>query len=236
MRFRLEWLVVVVVTATAACGSEGKKTSAEPARADGAAATDSRTAATPPRRQIVFMGTSLTAGLGLEPEQAFPALIGQRIDSLGLSYGVRNAGVSGETSAGALRRIGWVLHDTIDVLVLETGANDGLRGLGTSAMTANIQSILDSVTRAKPQASVFLAEMNAPPNMGARYTAAFHQAFVDLSKKNGVTLIPFLLAGVAGIPALNQPDGIHPNVRGEEIVAENVWRVLAPALSTQRVR
>ncbi len=225
---RFVWTSVVTASVLAtACGGQ-KKTAAIPA-ADGEAGAVP-TARTTAKRQIVFMGTSLTAGLGLEADQAFTALIAKRIDSLGLNYAVRNAGVSGETSAGALRRIPWVLRDTVDVFVLETGANDGLRGLGVDSMRANITAILDSVRHAWPHAALFLAEMNAPPNLGARYTSAFHEAFVDLSRKNGATLIPFLLNGVAGNASLNQNDGIHPNVEGERIVADNVWRTLAPAL------
>ncbi len=226
---RFVWTGVMAACAlVVACGGQ-KKTAARPA-ADSASGANAPAGTTFSKRQIVFMGTSLTAGLGLEPEQAYSALIAKRIDSLGLNYAVRNAGVSGETSAGALRRIPWVVRDSVDVFVLETGANDGLRGLGVDSMRANITSILDSVKRAWPHAQLFLAEMNAPPNLGARYTSAFHDAFVDLSRKNGATLIPFLLTGVAGNASLNQNDGIHPNVEGERIVADNVWRTLAPAL------
>jgi acyl-CoA thioesterase-1 len=181
-------------------------------------------------RRIVFLGTSLTAGLGLPPEQAYPALIADKIDSAGLDYVVVNAGVSGETSAGALRRIDWVLRDPVDVLVLETGANDGLRALPIDSTRANIQAILDRVKRERPGARVALVQMEAPPNLGPEYTSRFRAMFPALAAANGVTLVPFLLEGVAGHAELNQADGIHPNVQGERIVAENVWRAVEPML------
>jgi acyl-CoA thioesterase-1 len=181
-------------------------------------------------RRLVFVGTSLTAGLGLSPEQAYPALISAKLDSAGLRYTVVNAGVSGETSAGALRRIDWVLREPVDVLVLETGANDGLRALPVDSTRANIQAILERVKRERPGARVALVQMEAPPNLGSEYTSRFRAMFPSLATANGVTLVPFLLEGVAGRAELNQSDGIHPNVRGERIVAENVWRAIEPML------
>jgi acyl-CoA thioesterase-1 len=179
---------------------------------------------------VLFIGTSLTAGYGLDPEEAYPALIQGRIDSLGLGYTVVNAGVSGETSADALHRIAWLMRTPADVIVLETGANDGLRGLSVGAMRSNIEAILDRIKVAEPRARVFLVAMEAPPNLGGRYTSDFRRVFPELAAREGATLIPFLLAGVAGVASLNQADGIHPNVAGERRVAENVWRVLGPAL------
>ena len=186
----------------------------------GSAAADNST--------IVFVGTSLTAGLGLaDPDQAYPALIQRKLDSLGLNYRVVNAGVSGETSAGTLRRIGWLMRGPVDVLVLETGANDGLRALSVDSLRSNIQRIIDTVRTAHPSARIVLAGMEAPPNLGARYTSAFREIYPELARANGAALVPFLLEGVAGVDSLNQPDGIHPDVSGARIVAENVWRVLS---------
>jgi len=181
------------------------------------------------------MGTSLTAGYGLpDPDEAYPTLIQQRIDSLGLNYDVVNAGVSGETSAGALKRINWIMREPVDVFVLETGANDGLRGLNPDSLRSNIQQIFDRVRAAHPDARLVLAGMEAPPNLGPRYTAAFREIYPELARRNGATLIPFLLDGVAGVDSLNQADGIHPNVRGEKVVAENVWKVVGPMLEGER--
>jgi acyl-CoA thioesterase-1 len=148
------------------------------------------------------------------------------LDSAGHPARIVNAGVSGETSAGALRRIDWVLRTPADVIVLETGANDGLRGLDVEALRQNIETTLARIRAAQPRARVFLVQMEAPPNMGARYTKAFHDLFPEAARASGVELMPFLLEGVAGNPALNQDDGIHPNVRGARIVGANVARVL----------
>ena len=183
------------------------------------------------RRTILFLGTSLTAGLGLDPDSAYPQRIQRKIDAAGLPYQVVNAGVSGETSAGLLRRLDWVLKRPADVVVVETGANDGLRGLPITATTATIGSVLDRIKRDRPAATLLLVQMEAPPNMGQDYTRAFHTMFPALAKEHGVTLLPFLLENVAGQPNLNQGDGIHPNNKGEEIVANNIWRALQPMLS-----
>ncbi|HET7551705.1 MAG TPA: arylesterase [Gemmatimonadaceae bacterium] len=183
------------------------------------------------RPTIVFVGTSLTAGLGLtDPDEAYPALIQEKIDSLGLNYRVVNAGVSGETSAGALKSIGWLMRSPANVVVIETGANDGLRGLGVDAMRANIQGIIDTVRAKHPDARIVIAGMEAPPNLGARYTSEFREVFPELARANHAALIPFLLEGVAGVDSLNQGDGIHPNREGAQVVADNVWEVLLPVL------
>jgi len=179
---------------------------------------------------VLFIGTSLTAGLGLEPEQAYPALVQAKADSAGTPIRAINAGVSGETSAGALDRIDWVMREPADIVVLETGANDALRALPVAEARANIGQILDRVKAAKPRARIFLVQMEAPPNLGQQYTTAFHNMYGQLAREKSVTLIPFLLRGVAGIANLNQADGLHPNVRGERIVATNVWEALEPAL------
>ena len=183
------------------------------------------------RPTIVFVGTSLTAGLGLsDPDEAYPALIQRKIDSLGLNYRVVNAGVSGETSAGALKSIGWLMRSPASVVVIETGANDGLRGLSVAALRRNIQGVIDTVRSVHPDARIVLAGMEAPPNLGARYTSSFREVFPELARANHAALIPFLLDGVAGVDSLNQADGIHPNQRGAQVVADNVWATLRGVL------
>jgi acyl-CoA thioesterase-1 len=181
---------------------------------------------------VLFAGTSLTAGYGVDPDAAFPALIQRKIDAAGLRYRVVNAGVSGETSAGARRRIGWLMRQPVAVLVLETGANDGLRGQDPEATRENIQAIFDEARRQKPPPKLVLVAMEALPNYGEDYRRRFRAIYPELAKANGATLIPFLLEGVAGDPRLNQPDGIHPTDEGHARVAENVWKVLKPILES----
>ncbi|ALJ06769.1 GDSL family lipase [Pseudalgibacter alginicilyticus] len=175
---------------------------------------------------ILFFGDSLTAGMGLDTEEAFPALIQDKLDSLQLSYQVINAGLSGETTAGGKNRIAWVLKQKIDVFVLELGANDGLRGVPPSETRRNLQAIIDIVNEKNPETKIILAGMQIPPNLGVDYTTEFKNIFPELAAENNLKLIPFLLEDVAGIPALNQNDGIHPTAEGQKIVAQNVWSVL----------
>ena len=182
------------------------------------------------KKTIVFFGNSLTAGYGLSPSEAFPAIIQNKIDSLGLPYKVINAGVSGETSSGGNGRIDWILKQPLDVFVLELGANDGLRGIPLSETKKSLQSIIDKVKAKYPEAKLVLAGMQIPPNMGVTYTTQFRNIYPDLAKKNAAMLIPFLLEGVGGDLKLNQQDGIHPTAEGHQIVAENVWRVLEDLL------
>lgn len=212
------------------CGSGDTRTSAKTDPATTAAAP-ARPAAASQKRTILFYGNSLTAGYGVEPAQAFPALVGKKIDSAGLGYTVVNAGLSGETTAGGKSRIGWVLRKPVDVFVLELGGNDGLRGLPLSATRQNLQAIIDTVRQKSPQATIVLAGMQIPPNMGTAYTREFKQLFGELATKNKLVLIPFLLDRVGGIQSLNQSDGIHPNVKGHRIVANTVWQVLKPLLT-----
>ena len=179
---------------------------------------------------ILFFGNSLTAGYGLEQDEAFPALIQEKIDSLGLSYKVVNAGLSGETTSGGKNRIDWVLKQNVDVFVLELGANDGLRGIPLDETRRNLQEIIDFVREKNPDTEIILAGMQIPPNMGQEYTSEFRNIYPQLAEKNDVHLIPFLLEGVAGNPELNQEDGIHPTAEGYEIVAKNVWSVLKETL------
>ncbi len=181
-------------------------------------------------KTIIFFGNSLTAGYGLEPSQAFPALIQKKIDSSDLPYKVVNAGVSGETTSGGNDRIDWILRQPIDVFVLELGANDGLRGIPIPETKRNLQAIIDKVKALNPDAKLILAGMQLPPNMGQQYTSQFRVIFPDLAKTNNMTLIPFLLEGVGGEVKFNQEDGIHPTEEGQKIVAENVWREIKDIL------
>ena len=182
------------------------------------------------KKNILFFGTSLTAGYGLDPTEAYPALIQNRIDSLKMPYKVINGGLSGETSAGGKGRIDWLLKQRVDIFVLELGANDGLRGLPVAQTIKNLQAIIDRVKAKYPDAKMVLAGMQVPPNMGAKYASDFKNIFPDLAKKNQMALIPFLLDKVGGIPKLNQADGIHPTAEGDKILAENVWVVLKDLL------
>lgn len=182
---------------------------------------------------VLFLGTSLTAGYGLAPDEAYPALIRAKLDSAGLDYRVVNAGVSGATSAEGLSRIDWLLRQRVDVLVLELGANDGLRGRGVDQMRENLQAIIDRTKAAYPDAAVVIAGMEAPPNLGRRYTDEFRRVFREIAEANDAALIPFLLEGVAADASLNQVDGIHPTAAGQRIVADNVWVVLERVLTTR---
>jgi acyl-CoA thioesterase-1 len=182
------------------------------------------------RQSVVFLGTSLTAGLGLEPEQAYPALIQEKIDSAGLAFRVVNAGVSGETSAGARRRVDWLLREPVAVLVVETGANDGLRGLAPDSLRANIQAVFDRAKAIAPPPKLVLVGMRVPTNYGRAYTERFQAVYPELARENGAKLVPFLLDGVGGVARLNQADGIHPTAEGQRVMAETVWRALEPVL------
>ena len=186
-------------------------------------------------RTILVLGNSLAAGYGLDdPAQAFPGLIQQKVDSLGWNFRVVNAGVSGETTAGGLSRIDWLLQQEVDVLVVELGGNDGLRGIPTETTRENIQSIIDRARDRYPDVQVVLAGMQIPPNLGQAYTTRFRALYPELAEAADVHLIPFLLEGVGGVRRLNQGDGIHPTAEGQRIVAENVWETLEPILASMR--
>jgi acyl-CoA thioesterase-1 len=187
-------------------------------------------AAAPSPQTVLFLGDSITAGYGLELSQAYPALIEQRIKKEGLNFKVINAGQSGDTSAGGLARMDWLLKNKIDVLVLELGGNDGLRGLPVEVIRKNLQAIIDRARKQYPQIRIVVAGMKMPPNMGGQYSREFEAMFAALAKKNNAALIPFILEGVGGVRQMNLPDGIHPTASGHEIVAENVWAILAPVL------
>ena len=184
------------------------------------------------RPRIVFLGDSLTAGYGLARPQSVPSLIQARLDSGGYRYEVVNAGVSGDTSAGGLSRLDWSLSGDVQILVVELGANDGLRGLPVAAMKSNLDQI---IRRARQRGiTVLLTGMEAPPNYGAVYTREFRQVFHDLAQAHKIAFIPFFLDGVAGIPSLNIADGIHPNPAGARIVEATVWHALQPLLAKSR--
>ena len=214
------------------CGASDSKTETEKTETS-AVATNPNALPTAQKQVILFYGNSLTAGYGVEPGQAFPALVGQKIDSLGLNYTVVNAGLSGETTAGGKSRISWVMRQPVAVFVLELGGNDGLRGLPLAQTRQNLQAIIDTVRQKSPQATIVLAGMQIPPNMGTTYTREFRELFNQLADKNDLVLIPFLLEGVGGVAKLNQQDGIHPTPAGHKLVANTVWTVLKPVLTSE---
>jgi acyl-CoA thioesterase I len=181
-------------------------------------------------KTVVFFGDSLAAGYGIDVAQAFPALVQEKIAARGWNFTVVNAGKSGETTAGGLRRLEWLLRGRVDVLVLELGGNDGLRGIPVEVTGRNLQAIIDRTREKNPAAKVVVAGMQVPPNLGEPYATEFRRLFVGLAKKNRCPLIPFLLEGVGGVRELNLPDGIHPTAEGHRIIAENVWKVLQPVL------
>lgn len=180
--------------------------------------------------RVLIAGTSLTAGLGLDPDDAYPAILQQLADSAGLPAHIVNGGSSGETSAGLVRRMDWLLAEPPAVVVIETGANDGLRGVDPAATKENLRQIVATVRKRAPAARVLLVQMEAPPNLGEAYTSRFRAMYADVARETGSTLVPFLLDGVAGVPSLNQADGIHPNEAGAQVVARTVWRSLAPVI------
>jgi acyl-CoA thioesterase I len=187
------------------------------------------------RGRVLVLGNSIAAGYGLDPQQAFPAVLQEKIDSAGLPFTMVNAGVSGETTAGGLRRIDWLLREPVEVFILELGGNDGLRGLPVEETRQNLLAIIERVRDRYPEAAVLLAGMQIPTNLGAEYTAAFRDVYPDVARESNAILIPFLLEGVGGVPELNLPDRIHPTARGQRIIAGTVWNYLEPVLE-ERVR
>lgn len=210
------------------CNSESNSSSTNQTKQPTANSTKPKAASN--KKTILFFGNSLTAGYGLDQKQAFPALIQEKIDAINKPYTVVNAGVSGETTAGGLGRIDWMLKNKVDVFILELGGNDGLRGIKTSATKQNLQGIIDKVRAKYPDCKIVLAGMEAPPNMGKAFTTDFRNVFSSLAKENKITFLPFLLDKVAGETHLNLTDGIHPNIEGQKIVANNVWKVLESVL------
>lgn len=227
MRLTRDGLCLLLLVLTVACGRDETPRTPSPAKP---APEPELAADSDARPVVVFLGTSLTAGLGVPLDAAYPARIQERIDANGLGFRVVNAGVSGDTSAGGLRRIEWLLRQPIAVLVLELGANDMLRGQDVAAMRANLQQIIDRARKRYPDVGIVIAGMQSAPNLGDAYAQQFAGAFADLAGANDAALIPFLLDGVASVAELNQADGIHPTAEGQERVADNVWRVLEPVL------
>lgn len=223
--------VALCVAVLAGCGGNANDASAskqEPAPAQAPA-----DGSAPARPRVIALGDSLTAGLGLLEQQAYPAMLQKKIDADGYEFEVVNAGVSGDTTAGGLRRLDWALEGDARVLIVALGANDGLRGLSVAEMKKNLTAIIAQAKERK--VVVILAGMEAPPNYGPEYTASFRQAFQDVAREQHVLFIPFLLAGVAGQATLNQGDGIHPTAEGAAVVAETVWRALRPVLDQMSV-
>ena len=223
-------LLLALVCALAGCQRqpEGEPSTAAPPRSAPSPATPADPDAPAARPRIVAFGDSLTAGLGLLEQEAYPALLQRKIDQAGYEFEVVNAGVSGDTSAGALRRLDWALEGDVKVLIVAFGGNDGLRGLPVSQMKENLSNIIDKAR--ERNIVVILAGMEAPPNFGQEYATQFRQAFRDVALSKRVLFLPFLLNNVAGKPELNQGDGIHPNQQGTQIVADSVWAILEPLL------
>lgn len=224
---------VIALLSVVACGERDNLEDDTAARQSEPSASVAPTSASPDAPSVptvVFLGTSLTAGYGLAPQQAYPAVVERLAAEQGTAIRAVNAGLSGETSAGALRRIDWVLRTPADLVVIETGANDGLRALEIEATRANIREIIARIRVARPTARIMLVQMEAPPNFGGDYTSRFRSIYREIAVESDVTLIPFLLDGVAAVPDLNLEDGIHPNAAGAERVAANVWRSLRPVV------
>jgi acyl-CoA thioesterase-1 len=221
--------VCVLVMLAGACGTRDSPPPSDVAQAQPAEPKPVPARHDPGRPKVVVLGDSLTAGLGLIETQSYPALLQKKIEAEGLAFEVVNAGISGDTSAGGLRRLDWALQDgDVRILIVALGANDGLRGLPVAEMKHNLERIIDAARARK--IVVLLAGMEAPPNYGSEYATAFRQAYRDLAREQHVVLIPFLLDKVAGQPALNQADGIHPTQAGAAIVADTVWTALKPLL------
>lgn len=185
-----------------------------------------------PATTVLVLGDSLAAGLGLERDEAFPALLEKKAEAAGHEVEVINAGVSGDTTAGGLRRLNWLLNREIDVMILELGANDGLRGIPPETTAKNLQAIIDTTKKKFPETRIIVAGMRMPPNFGAEFGARFEQVFSKVATDNEALLVPFLLEGVGGKTELNQGDRIHPTAEGQVILADNVWKVLGPLLDS----
>jgi len=182
------------------------------------------------KKTLLFFGDSLTAGYGVDPDEAYPALIQQRVDAAGLPWRIVNAGLSGETTAGGLRRLDWILRQQVDIFVIELGGNDGLRGIPPATTRANLEAMIRRIRERQPAIKIVVAGMQLPTNMGPEHTREFAAIYPEIAREQDAVLIPFLLAGVGGVPDLNLPDGIHPTPQGHAIVADTVWAVLKPLL------
>lgn len=183
-----------------------------------------------PKKTILVFGDSIAAGYGIVKEQAFPAVLQEKIDSLGLNYTVLNGGLSGETTAGGLRRINWVLQREVDIMILELGGNDGLRGIDLNSTKENLQQIINRAQAKNPEMKIIIAGMQVPPNLGIEYTRSFQDLYTELAKENDLPIIPLLLDDVGGYEQFMQADQIHPNVAGHRVVAQTVWETLYPII------
>lgn len=216
------WMFVAILIITS-CNGEQKKPESTPTPIENTAPVSSKKS---DKKVILFYGNSLTAGYGLDPSESFPSNIETMIDSLNLPYQVVNAGLSGETTSGGLKRIDWVMNQQVDIFILELGANDMLRGLPLAETRKNLQGIIDKVKATDPNIKIGLCEMMAAPNMGSDYVSEFSKIYADLAANDDVLFFPFFLEGVAGNPDLLLPDGKHPNADGQEIVAATIWKTL----------
>ncbi len=225
----LKFCYIIIALFYVACGNDKSvKTTQEPKSKDSIEEPVTTTSNT---NTILCFGDSITAGYGLDDSNdAFPAILQQKVDALGLNYTVINSGLSGETTAGGKSRINWVLNQDIEIFILELGANDGLRGVPLSETRSNLQAIINAVKEKRPKTTIILAGMELPPNMGQDYTTEFRQIYAELATKNNLEFIPFILKDVGGIAELNQGDGIHPTVEGHKIVANTIWETLEPLL------
>ncbi len=226
MKIRVLGFVLSACTFLIGCQNQPEKNDSQQANASKTEVADAKKE----KKFILFFGNSLTAGYGLDISEAFPALVQEKIDSLGLPYTVINAGLSGETTASGSSRVEWVLREPADIFILELGGNDGLRGISTEETRKNLEEIIDKVRATNEDVKIVLAGMQIPPNMGEEYTSKFRVIYPELAESKNTSLIPFLLKDVGGIPDLNLPDGIHPTAEGHKIVAETVWEVLQPLL------
>jgi len=226
----LRFLLLINMMFLVACASDSTESKTSQASAPKKNDSQASTASKAKKKNIIFFGDSLAAGYGLDPSEAFPALVQQKIDAINLDYRVVNAGLSGETTAGGVGRIDWILRQPVDVFILELGGNDMLRGVSTSETYKNLSTILERVKKKYPDAKLVIAGMEAAPNLGKDYIQRFRAIFPKVAKENNATLIPFLLDKVGGIPELNQADRIHPTAKGHQIVADNVWAVLKDVL------
>lgn len=238
MKSRKLYLFILCAVLLSACGNGGEHADSTSESATTTTDTLTRTTGEPQEEEssavILFLGNSLSAGLGVDEADSFPARIDERIDSLGWDFRVVNAGLSGETTSGGLRRVDWLLEDRVDVLVLELGGNDGLRGVPVEVARDNLRQIIEKTRAAYPDVTIVLAGMQIPPNLGHDYTQRFRAMYPELAESENTHLIPFLLEDVGGVDSLMQGDGIHPTADGHRVVADNVWDVLGPILQDLR--
>lgn len=233
MRIRKLYLLALLSVLPLSCGSGengADNRAVDSTEAASKAAESAKSPADKDTKVVLFLGNSLSAGLGVDNAAAFPSIIQDKIDSLGWNFQVVNAGISGETSSGGLGRMDWVLKQPVDILVLELGGNDGLRGIPTQVTRSNLEQIIGKTRQVYPDAEIVLAGMQIPPNLGHDYTRDFREVYPAIAEEHDVHLIPFLLEDVGGVDSMMQADGIHPNRSGHRVVADNVWDVLEPIL------